>query len=155
MIKAYTDGACLGNKKNSGYGGWAYMMTYGERTTEHKGSLPGTTNNAMELMAIAEALEHIKPRKKEEEKWDVTIYTDSQYSIDIITTWRKETTHKERPNMQLIERCAKAAERHNVTFVKIKGHSGIAENEHVDHLASVAAALERDKEEVKFELLRS
>ena len=141
MIKVYTDGACLGNKKNSGYGGWAYMMSYKERTIESKGSLSGTTNNAMELMAIAEALEHIKPRADERlPKRDVTVYTDSEYSIKVIKAWQSGS-RKERPNMQLIERCANAAEKHSVTFVKIKGHSGITENEHVDHLASVAAAL--------------
>jgi hypothetical protein len=49
-----TDGACPGNP---GPGGWGYIMHQGDIAVEAHGPDPNTTNNEMELQAIAEALD--------------------------------------------------------------------------------------------------
>ena len=74
----YTDGACRGNP---GPGGWGAWLKSGEHEKELFGGEPLTTNNRMELTAVIEALASLKRRCK------VTIYTDSAYVKDGITSW--------------------------------------------------------------------
>ena len=79
-IKIYTDGACKGNP---GDGGWGALIIYPDNVEEIFGYEENTTNNRMELLAAIKALEAVT------EKTDVTIYTDSMYLQQGITSWIK------------------------------------------------------------------
>ena len=77
-VVIYTDGACKGNP---GPGGWGAWLKSGEHEKELWGGEPLTTNNRMELTAVIEALASLKRRCA------VTVYTDSEYVRNGITTW--------------------------------------------------------------------
>ena len=69
-VVIYTDGACSGNP---GPGGWGAVLMYKNTEKEISGYQEQTTNNAMELTAIIEALKMLK------EQCEVDLYTDSSY----------------------------------------------------------------------------
>ena len=117
-------------------------MVYGappnEITRDLKGAEPETTNNRMELTAAAEALEALR------EPCRVRLHSDSAYLVNafkerwmdgwIRRGWKK-ADKKPVLNRDLWERLIAQDERHEVTWVKVKGHAGVALNEHVDGLA--------------------
>ena len=79
--KIYTDGACSGNP---GPGGWAAIILYNNEIKEmFSGSEKNTTNNQMELLAPIKAIQKFK------KKTEISIFTDSTYVRDGITTWIK------------------------------------------------------------------
>ena len=77
-VLIHTDGACEGNP---GPGGWAAILQHGDRTKELAGGEPATTNNRMELQAAISALGALKQPCR------VTLFTDSEYLRDGITSW--------------------------------------------------------------------
>jgi ribonuclease HI len=96
-----------------------------------------TTNNRMELLGAVEALKALK------EPCKVTLYSDSTYVVYAITKqwlqkWKKEGLHK-RKNSDLWAMLDCLLQYHSVTFVWVKGHSGVAENERADELAYIGA----------------
>jgi len=78
LIEVYTDGSCLGNP---GTGGWAFLILREIGDINHFGYQQNTTNNQMELTAAINALEFIK------ENDEVTLFTDSSYVKNGITSW--------------------------------------------------------------------
>ena len=56
-VQIFTDGACSGNP---GPGGWAAILRYGTHEMEISGSMPRTTNNRMEVLALISALGQLK-----------------------------------------------------------------------------------------------
>src|SRR5580693_1450954 len=78
IVEIYTDGACRGNP---GPGGWAAVLTAGEREKEISGALPLTTNNRMELQAVISALQALK------RPVEARLYTDSQYVRRGVLEW--------------------------------------------------------------------
>ena len=80
-LEIYTDGACLGNP---GPGGWAALIIDNNQEKILSGNNEMTTNNRMELLAIIKALESINHHL------EITIYTDSKYVINGITSWIKK-----------------------------------------------------------------
>lgn len=134
-VEIFTDGACRGNP---GPGGWGALLRYGEHEKSLYGGEPATTNNRMELTAAIEALESLR------EPCRVTLTTDSEYLRKGITEWlaawkRKGwKTSRKQPvkNVDLWQRLDRAAQRHEVTWHWVKGHSGHRENELVDALAN-------------------
>ena len=134
MIIAYTDGACSGNP---GTGGWGVKIEAGESIKELLGGEPDTTNNRMELMAAIEALNHF------EEHQAITIFTDSTYVKDGITSWIinwkkrgwKTASNKPVKNVDLWQTLDAATQRHSVTWKWVKGHAGHPGNERADQLA--------------------
>ena len=77
-VVIYTDGACSGNP---GPGGWAAILTYGDRSKEISGGEAETTNNRMELTAAISALDALKQASR------VELHTDSEYVMKGITQW--------------------------------------------------------------------
>lgn len=137
-VEIFTDGACKGNP---GPGGWGALLRVGRHEKELSGSDPATTNNRMEMVAVIQALKALI------EPCDVTICTDSRYVIDGMTKWIEgwqrrgwiNASRKPVRNADLWHGLIDAAERHHIQWQWVKGHSGHAENERVDRLASDAA----------------
>lgn len=85
----YTDGACSGNKRDSGCpGGWAYIILDSSETLINGGSGKGsnTTNNKMELLAVIKSLEALILILKNywggSQKHDCEVRSDSKYIVD-------------------------------------------------------------------------
>ncbi len=122
-IKVYTDGGC---KPNPGKGGWAFIILMEDKICYKKsGGDSKTTNNIMELTAVYKAL------KKLPEITKLSIYCDSQYVTDCATG--KKKTHK---NLELWEKYDKYSADKDITWIKVKSHSGDEYNDMVDKMAS-------------------
>lgn len=138
-VVIYTDGACKGNP---GPGGWGAWLKSGEHEKELWGGEPKTTNNRMELTAVIQALASLKRRCK------VTVYTDSEYVKNGITTWihgwksRGWLTADKKPvkNVELWQRLDALAREHEVTWRWVRGHVGDPGNERADELANRGCA---------------
>lgn len=139
LVELYTDGACRGNP---GPGGWGALLCYRGREKTLAGAEPHTTNNRMELMAAIMGLEALQGPCK------VRLTTDSTYLKNGLTQWlsrwqrRGWLTADRKPvkNIDLWQRLAAAAARHEVEWQWVRGHSGHPENERADALANEAIA---------------
>lgn len=140
-VKIYTDGACSGNP---GPGGYAAILIYNGVEKEISGGDMDTTNNKMELTAVIKGLEMLK------EKCIVTIYSDSAYIVNSIQngwiySWKKNNWIKSDKtkvkNIDLWEKLLKQMDFHEVSFIKVKGHSDNEYNNRCDRLA----VMQRDK----------
>ena len=135
QVIIYTDGACKGNP---GPGGWGAWLQAGGHEKELFGGEPLTTNNRMELTAVIESLASLKRR------CEVSIYTDSEYVRNGITTWihnwkrRGWRTADNKPvkNAELWQRLDGLAQQHDVRWHWVKGHAGDPGNERADALAN-------------------
>ena len=136
-VDIYTDGACSGNP---GPGGWGVLIEIDNENIELSGGDRETTNNRMELMAAIKALEEI------DKDYEITLYTDSNYVKDGITSWItnwkknnwKTASKKDVKNKELWIRLDEAIKDKNISWVWVKGHAGNAGNEQADYLARSA-----------------
>ena len=134
-VVIYADGACRGNP---GPGGWGAWLKSGERELELYGGELVSTNNRMELTAVIEALASLKRPS------EVTVYTDSAYVKNGITTWihgwksRGWLTADKKPvkNQALWQRLETLDKAHKVQWRWVRGHSGDPGNERADLLAN-------------------
>jgi ribonuclease HI len=122
-IHVWTDGACTGNPGPAGLG---VVIIDGGAQRELSEYLGEGTNNIAELTAILRGLQQVTDRAR-----PVYVYSDSQYSIGLLTKpW------KAKKNIELVaelrELCRAFPQLH---FVKVAGHAGIPLNERVDELA--------------------
>ena len=137
IVEIFTDGACSGNP---GPGGWGTILRHKTVEKELSGCEPLTTNNRMELTAVVEGLRALKQSCR------VTIYTDSRYLKDGITSWIHkwkrngwQTSQKEPvKNKDLWVALDEASQRHEIEWTWVKGHAGHRENERCDQLAREA-----------------
>jgi ribonuclease HI len=131
-IHVWTDGACSGNPGAAGLG----VVILGDGTGEREISeyLGEATNNIAELTAILRGLEAVSDRTR-----PVIVYSDSQYSIGLLTqNW------KAKKNVELVDKLrALTRTFSDLRFVKVAGHAGIALNERVDQLATGAITRRR------------
>jgi len=143
----YTDGAAKGNPGNGGYG---VVMMFGSHRKEISEGFEFTTNNRMELLSVIIALENLK-----KEGLEVVVYSDSKYVVDAVEKkwlfgWEKKNFSKKK-NSDLWIRFLKSYRKHSVSFVWVKGHANIKENERCDQLAVAAAESENLKKDVWYE----
>lgn len=134
-VEIYTDGACSGNP---GPGGWAAILMYRGKERIVSGGEAATTNNRMELTAALRGLMMLN------QPCDVSLYSDSAYLVDAMTKgwlygWRRnnwKTSGKDDvKNRDLWESLLLQIATHNVTWVKVKGHSTNEHNNRCDELA--------------------
>ena len=140
-VVIYTDGGCWSNGSEHAVGAWAFRIECPKAgIIERAAPYVGTTNNRMEMLAVIEALERAEIGPP------ITIFADSQYVIKGCTEWsggwvrRNWTNAQGEPvkNRDLWERLLKLFQLHNCKFRHVKGHSGVAGNERVDELCSIA-----------------
>ena len=134
-VTIYTDGACSGNPGPGGYGA---ILIYNGVEKEISGGMESTTNNQMEMLGVIKSLELLK------EKCKVTLYSDSAYVINAINnkwiySWKKnnwiKSDKKKAKNIELWEKILELIEKHDITFVKVKGHADNEYNNRCDKLA--------------------
>jgi ribonuclease HI len=145
---AYTEGSC---KRNRGPGGAAFLLRTPDGQT-HEGSrrILSTTHNQAEMQAVLDAL------KATPENAMVQICLDSGYVIDnfevYLLTWLgngfQTTRGKDVLNRDFWEKIAEATETRNVTFHKVKAHTGDPDNEYVDGIAKAASKLAAKRADV-------
>lgn len=133
-LAVYTDGACSGNP---GPGGWAWVVADGRQAS---GSEAATTNQRMEIRAVLEAVRALPGT--------LAVVSDSTYVVKCFRDgwwrrWRANdwTTSAKKPvaNRDLWEPLVDlVAERGDVTFQWVKGHSGDPLNDLADKLAVAA-----------------
>ncbi len=137
-VTIYTDGACSGNP---GPGGWGAILIYNDVKKEISGASKETTNNIMEITAVLEALKLLK------EKCIVKVYSDSAYVVNAfnqkwLENWEKnnwKTSGKSLvKNKELWEELYSLVKKHEVEFIKVKGHSDNEFNNRCDFLATSA-----------------
>jgi len=134
-VEIFTDGACRGNP---GPGGWGVVLRAGAYEKEMHGGERETTNNRMELTAAIRALEALKRSCR------VALYTDSQYVRQGITEWLaqwrergwKTASRKPVKNQDLWQELDAQAQKHDIEWHWVKGHSGHPENDRADALAN-------------------
>lgn len=134
----YTDGACSGNP---GPGGWAALLIFGQHERVLTGYEKETTNNRMEMQAVLEGLRALK------ERCHVLVHSDSSYVVNAfkqgwIENWQKRgwKTAGKQPvkNRDIWEQLLANVERHEVEWIKVKGHADDDLNNRVDGLAVMA-----------------
>ena len=145
-VRIFTDGAC---SENPGPGGWAVVFNTEKKCYTISGNELHTTNNRMELRAVVEALRKILSKRKHKSKNQYNIFSDSAYVVNTINNnwlekWKmngwKTTKGRDVKNRELWEELNELIDNINrkdteVTFHKIKGHSGNMFNELVDKIA--------------------
>ena len=126
-----TDGGC---DPNPGQGAWAAILRYGNACRVISGaSATLTTNNRMELTAIAEALDALK------EPCCVRLRSDSKIALYAIAAGQLSPESKRRrrwerkgKNMDIVRRIWAQLGKHDVKPVWVKGHAGDHDNELCD-----------------------
>lgn len=139
----YTDGACSGNP---GPGGWAAILQFGPHERVITGDASQTTNNRMELTAALEALRTLT------EPCQVDLHTDSAYLARAfndgwLDNWQRNgwRNAKKKPveNKDLWLGLIEQANRHQINWIKVKGHADNDLNNRVDELAVIAMNIGR------------
>ena len=129
----YTDGACRNNGKATALSSiGVYFSNHNFHKIDSIGrvlNVPKHTNNIAELTAINESLVKIK---EHDIKLPIHIYTDSKYSINVITKWYPKWTEKDKQtkqNIPLIKNIYDLYLDIKPTFYYIKAHTNL-EDEH-------------------------
>ena len=144
MIEIYTDGGCSGNP---GPGGWAFVLTTGDKQVKKSGGEPDTTNNKMELSAVINALKEVSSSPQWSEQ-AVRIVTDSQYVKNGITSWInnwvkngwKTSAKKPVKNKEYWVALKELTDSLDVSWSWVKGHSGNELNEECDSMVGAEMA---------------
>lgn len=148
VVDIWTDGSALKAAEGKFYCGAGVVLVYGEKVKEISLPLGFATVNIAELTAPIEGLKQLK------RKCRVNIMSDSQYTIDTQETWYnnwclrgwKTQAGAEVKNKDLIQLLKKLSLEHEVTWVKVKGHSDLPLNDLADKLACEASAKVKEKD---------
>lgn len=130
----YTDGSCL---YNPGPGGWAWAIPGGRYRS---GCEAESTNQRMELAAVIEAARSIEGSLeiRSDSSYVVNCFKDGWWEGWLQRGW-VNTRKKPVANRDLWEPLVDIYRTRNITFSKVRGHSGNRWNDLVDELARRAA----------------
>jgi len=136
-MQVYTDGAS--NKNGSG---WAVIVPSLQKIV--RGDLPfGSTNQQAELSAIVQAVHCFGTQ--------ITIYTDSKYSIGCFKDWWQnwmrngwQNSKKQPVKNDALIKFGLSLGANQVQFVHVRGHSGDYYNDMADYYASNSTLREKD-----------
>lgn len=146
LLEIYTDGSA----KKMKVGGWAYIFVDAKNSTairKNNGNEAPTTNQRMELLAAANALEDVFQLKEHRDKM-ITLFSDSAYLINCyLQEWWKNWQNngwrnaKKQPvaNQDLWLRIIPYFTLTRFDFQKVKGHANVYWNNECDELAQAAA----------------
>lgn len=135
VVEIYSDGACSGNP---GPGGWAAILRFGNVEKEISGFEEHTTNNRMELTAALMGLRSLNRPCR------VKLYSDSAYLVSAfnerwLDNWQRNSWKNAAgtavSNIDLWKELLKENDRHQISWIKVKGHSNHEMNDRVDQLA--------------------
>ena len=148
MLHIYTDGSTKGNGKKQSKGGFGIVIFDDNHQHlidayyEHQNN---TTNNRMELSALLKTFELLNTKYK---GMPATIYSDSSYVINILTSWihvwsKNDWMNSNKKgiikNLDLVQSLYKYYNIDfficQIDFVKVKGHCGILGNQLADALS--------------------
>ncbi|MEI0563478.1 ribonuclease HI [Brachyspira pulli] len=137
-IIIYTDGGCRGNP---GLGAWGAILISEKHNLrlEIGESEDNVTNNKMEMKAAIKALERLK------NSHNIKLYSDSAYLINGMTkwiySWQKnnwiKSDKKPVENKEYWLRLIELSSKHNIEFIKVKGHSTNKENNRADEIVNI------------------
>jgi ribonuclease HI len=146
LVYVYADESCLGNQymDRDSPGGAAGLVELWRGDAwvrrDYWASEPAATNNRMALRGACELLDALTRRCR------VIFTSDSQYLItgmrEWIHSWVKRGWKRKSgaiENVELWQRLARAAHRHEVEWRWVRGHAGHAQNEYANDLAVRAA----------------
>jgi len=147
-IEIYTDGSSLGNP---GPGGCGAVFVENNKIIHELGLFDkNTTNNRMEVSAVIETLKYINKNYKNN---NITIFADSNYVLNGITSWifnwekngwrtanKKEVMNQDlwKELIALVRDCGT-----KINWQKVKGHSGHVYNDRADEIATTCANLQK------------
>lgn len=138
MWTVYTDGACVPNPGQAGWGAVAIDPTGNKQFAN--GKIGYGTNQIAEITAAIEGL-LLVPAGAE-----VLLVSDSQYTLKGLTEWRAgwirrnwlNASKEPVANRALWERLFAVADQRRVKTQWVKGHNGDPSNEKADELAKAA-----------------
>jgi ribonuclease HI len=119
-VTIYTDGSCKSTR-----GGYAALLTTPQgHSCVLRGNAPNTTNNCMELEAVAVSLKTLTVPST------VTIVTDSEYTMNAVNKWAKDwqkngwTTASGKPaaNREQLEQILELKKTHKVKLEWVRSH---------------------------------
>ena len=148
-IIIYTDGGCRGNP---GLGAWAAILISEKHNLrlEIGESENNTTNNKMEMKAVIKALERLK------NSHNIKVYSDSAYLVngmnEWIYSWQKnnwiKSDKKPVENKEYWIKLIELSKKHNIKFIKVKGHSDNKENNRADEIVNILMDEHEDKNDI-------
>ena len=147
MLYIYIDGSCRGNGKKDSQGGFGIVIFDNRHNLidAYCEQFDNVTNNQMELKAFLKTFELLNTKYKNQQ---ATIYSDSAYCINILTSWIyswsknnwKTAKGETIKNLDIILSLHKYYIIdffiNQINFTKIDGHKGIIGNELADALAT-------------------
>jgi len=159
-MNIYTDGACKDNNRYNGLaegkGGWAFLILEKKPGQDSKiinkgyGHKIGTTNQEMEIVAVAEAFSSIGEYSE-----PINLYSDSAYVINCLKDrwfdkWRENNwiNSKNKPveNKDSWEKMINLVEKYSVNFFHVKRNS----TKFIRIVDSMAKSASRGKEPAEY-----
>ena len=129
MTRAFTDGSCLRNPR--GPAGAGVVLVRGREVTVAARSLGVGSNNLAELHAVRLALEATR-----RERGPVTVYTDSQYVVGMLTKdWSVGANHELVAELRAVVQSRAG----RVALEWVRGHASNHGNALADKLAGFAS----------------
>ena len=143
MIHIFVDGSCKGNPGPGGFGVVICQGEWGDNPKDYKiinayqERCSQTTNNREEMKAIIWTVENCGEA-------DPIIYSDSAYCVNTFSKWMygwrdngwKRPKNQPVENLDLVQKYYALSQTHNITLMKVPGHSGVLYNELADQLAT-------------------
>lgn len=154
MIKIYTDGSTSANGTANARGGYGVVLVHNNEEHHVYGRVSGdVTNQICEIWAaivgINTALANFSKELREDRR--IEVYSDSAYVINCINDqwykkWQvngwKNSQRQPVANQPLWEKLINLLPYADLTFIKVKGHTGNIYNEKADELARAGAQME-------------
>ena len=146
MLHIYIDGSARGNGKKHSKGGFGIVIFDNSYNLidAYCEQFDDVTNNQMELKAFLKTFELLNTKYKNQK---ATIYSDSAYCINILTSWiyswsKNDWKNNKGRTVKNLDIILSLYKYYNINFfinqiniVKVDGHKGIIGNELSDSLA--------------------
>jgi len=147
MLYIYIDGSCRGNGSKNSKGGFGIIIFDENRNLidAYQEQFENVTNNQMELKAFLKTFELLNTKYKNQQ---ATIYSDSAYCINILSSWihkwsKNNWKNSKNETIKNLDIISSLYEYYNINFfinqiyiIKVDGHKGNIGNELADALAT-------------------